>query len=775
MHGLPTQQQHHEIPRRGGSSGGGVSRPVQIAAVFSLLGAGLVWTLLRYSNDPAAVLLLKGRWDTRYRVFGPSTGENLIVTEPGLKHVSFQVFTRDDQRDFLLQYGRYCQKGFTKSTDNLILDRFEELPEPYSTELWKYCVLYTGVANVYWQADNAVPLVLWEDLLKEEHAGINFAVEIEGPALPDNSLTEKKAPPVRLHHSFLRIAKPHSKVCLGLMRFLTESKGPLHAAELAETLGLYVTHDKGKKARDKKKNDHHHHKWKFFTARCLDLANEVEQSKHLDSLLVQPSSRRSLHETAKLADQCPISNGGHCCQVWRSFSTGEDEHFPAMVIRHPMVTSTKRVDTPLPFSFIDRPESEMTKENLGMRVEDVPYVATIREYPTGAEPATQMETPNFFDILLSNNCLPQDKDCFKCLKTGYEGEAGGDCQLCQAQCPCYCSALCQIRPPPKRLVGEWEVTRPRERRDPTRLIPRIIHQTWFEPVTKEKYPNMSRLIESFRQSGWQYEFYDDDRAGQFISAHFPPQVREAYDAIIPGAFKADLFRYCVLLIMGGVYADMDILLESNLDEVFHPTVGFMTPQDSPGMTIGHRHCLWNGLMGSAPGHPFLAKTVENVVNNVRNRFTSVDYDDMLCPNPVLAVSHTVDTLFTAGPCILGASINDVLKLHRQTSFDYGDIDLFQSEHNEGKVTIDPEGDPRFLIPGRSIILKQNKEDMGAHRFTWDEKNIVVSATDMPDYDDRPPSLEHYSKTHEKFGVYGLHKLYTDSKRANEEFTITVLP
>ena len=52
-------------------------------------------------------------------------------------------------------------------------------------------------------------------------------------------------------------------------------------------------------------------------------------------------------------------------------------------------------------------------------------------------------------------------------------------------------------------------------------------QTWFEPVTQDKYPNMSRLIESWKKSGWEYYFYDDDTAGEFLSTHFPPEVREA--------------------------------------------------------------------------------------------------------------------------------------------------------------------------------------------------------------------------------------------------------
>lgn len=193
--------------------------------------------------------------------------------------------------------------------------------------------------------------------------------------------------------------------------------------------------------------------------------------------------------------------------------------------------------------------------------------------------------------------------------------------------------------------------------------------------------------------------------------------------------------------------------------------------------------MWNGLIASAPGHPFLARTIEIVVNNIRNRFTSVDYDDMLCPNPILSVSHTVDTLFTCGPCILGAGINNIIGRHMQNEFEVGDIDIWQKERDvlnetnlksgsDNSISVRPD-DPRLLVPGRTVILEQNKNDMGAHRFTWVDRHLIIAATDMPDYDDRPPSKEHYSKTHEKAGVYGMRKLYTDSKRANEEIRITV--
>ncbi len=71
---------------------------------------------------------------------------------------------------------------------------------------------------------------------------------------------------------------------------------------------------------------------------------------------------------------------------------------------------------------------------------------------------------------------------------------------------------------------------------------------------------------------------------------------------------------------------------------------------------------------------------------------------------------------------------------------------------------------------------QGKWDMGAHRFTLVDKNLIVAATDMPDYDDRENSSDrpHYSKTHNrKEGIYGLQKLYTDRNVANEVIALEI--
>ena len=43
---------------------------------------------------------------------------------------------------------------------------------------------------------------------------------------------------------------------------------------------------------------------------------------------------------------------------------------------------------------------------------------------------------------------------------------------------------------------------------------------------------------------------------EFIKVNFNPLVLKAYDTLIPTAYKADLFRLCVLYINGGIYGDL---------------------------------------------------------------------------------------------------------------------------------------------------------------------------------------------------------------------------
>ncbi len=283
--------------------------------------------------------------------------------------------------------------------------------------------------------------------------------------------------------------------------------------------------------------------------------------------------RRQLLGTASTSTNllsCPASSG-YCCSV--KDRNGDESVIVVMSQHLVLPVQTLNYDyVRYPYNF--RNVTATTARNL-LGDDEIPFISTITETVI-PKPAGLRRTPTFYEILETNQCVPNDL-CSVCLQTRW----GANCYLCKTVCPCYCNVLCNPdkRPHPQHVAKNIVITPPPYRRDPTRLIPRIVHQTWSEEVTPTRYPKMSRLVQSFVHSGWEYKFYSDAQAVDFLSIHFPPEVLEAYNALIPGAFKADLFRYCVLLIHGGFYADIDVQLETSLDSAIAPDIGFMVPMD----------------------------------------------------------------------------------------------------------------------------------------------------------------------------------------------------
>ena len=77
----------------------------------------------------------------------------------------------------------------------------------------------------------------------------------------------------------------------------------------------------------------------------------------------------------------------------------------------------------------------------------------------------------------------------------------------------------------------------------------------------------------------------------------------------------------------------------------------------------------------------------------------------------------------------------MLQRHPQRAFENGELDVSGID---------------LQFPGRVVILEGNKHDMGAFRFTYNAKNLILATTDMPDFDDRMTDEKnipshHYSK------------------------------
>ncbi|WP_040001022.1 glycosyltransferase family 32 protein, partial [Gluconobacter thailandicus] len=55
-----------------------------------------------------------------------------------------------------------------------------------------------------------------------------------------------------------------------------------------------------------------------------------------------------------------------------------------------------------------------------------------------------------------------------------------------------------------------------------------------------------------------YILWNNESIEEFIKANFDLSVYETYKSITAFAYKADLARYCILYIMGGMYIDLGI-------------------------------------------------------------------------------------------------------------------------------------------------------------------------------------------------------------------------
>jgi mannosyltransferase OCH1-like enzyme len=364
-----------------------------------------------------------------------------------------------------------------------------------------------------------------------------------------------------------------------------------------------------------------------------------------------------------------------------------------------------------------------------------------------------------FDQLLYSGCTTGWL-CNRCLKMSFRGSYS----TCKSFCySCHEEIICDRKEADAMTKIILEVKREGPKRN---TIPKIIHQTYYEDLSSGRFAHMVRLQNTWRSSGWDYRFYDDNDVRNYIINNFPSRVLDAFDAIIPGAFKADLFRYLVLMKDGGIYVDSDVVLNTNLDLFVTPQLSFFVPVDivtdyaNPGS-----FCAWNGLMGSAPGHPFVVKATEKTLTNILNRADAYDVERNVCllsgKSSEVWKLRLLPILSITGPCLLGMAMNEVLKRDPLTNFQPGWV-----HDSDDSETI-----------GHVLVLQANKSDMGAFRFTDIDRGIIMASTGMDgmsnadkDAFDAMSSRDaevHYSRTEVGVDVFGSERVYIDKHVTRE--------
>ena len=138
---------------------------------------------------------------------------------------------------------------------------------------------------------------------------------------------------------------------------------------------------------------------------------------------------------------------------------------------------------------------------------------------------------------------------------------------------------------------------------------------------------ISRNIDCFRECyhDFKHTLYNDDSLRNFIFNNFENDVVEAYDKIIPFAYKADLGRYCLLYKLGGVYADLSVIFFRRLwlDDFSGKNLIFFRD--------GYSHAPWiisNSILLARPGNLLFRNLIDKIVEHARDEYYGFN---PLCP------------------------------------------------------------------------------------------------------------------------------------------------
>lgn len=177
-------------------------------------------------------------------------------------------------------------------------------------------------------------------------------------------------------------------------------------------------------------------------------------------------------------------------------------------------------------------------------------------------------------------------------------------------------------------------------------IPRLIFQTMETHLTMVNVRSCIEQVQTLNPT-FKYYYFSSYDCRRFIQTYYS-DILDAYDLLLPGAYKADLWRYCVLHHYGGFYMDSRMYPYLAFEAIVTKETEFMSCIDcTPNM-------LYQAILGVAPKSSFMRYAIDESVENIRKR------------------RGRIGDLAVTGPRVMGRALNKVLK--RNVNRDLTDIE-----------------------------------------------------------------------------------------------------
>jgi mannosyltransferase OCH1-like enzyme len=137
-------------------------------------------------------------------------------------------------------------------------------------------------------------------------------------------------------------------------------------------------------------------------------------------------------------------------------------------------------------------------------------------------------------------------------------------------------------------------------------IPKIIFQTYHDKskIPIKVYDNIKKYAPNY-----QHIIYNDKEIIDFLSKNFDKNVVDKFKEL-SGAHKADLFRYCILYVYGGIYLDIKTELIGPLNKIFK----YQNDIDVYSVLSINKGTIYQGIIATHPKNEFFLSLIKFILS-----------------------------------------------------------------------------------------------------------------------------------------------------------------
>lgn len=143
-----------------------------------------------------------------------------------------------------------------------------------------------------------------------------------------------------------------------------------------------------------------------------------------------------------------------------------------------------------------------------------------------------------------------------------------------------------------------------------------LFQTYYnkEKIPKDVYENIKKYAPEYN-----HIIMDDNDIILLLNTYYNDNVVDTFNSLKNGAHKADLARYCILYIYGGLYMDIKVELIKPLSEIFNKGEDVFYSVES-----NHSDHIHQGILKSPPNNNLFLSLIDYIVNK-NNPYDYIDF------------------------------------------------------------------------------------------------------------------------------------------------------